>query len=214
MRVWVLVACLLACGSVCAEPRRVPEIWACKDGDGETFDLLLWPDGTAVSTWVKGNDGAAGERGIWHRLGRNTLVLFVDGWTDRLSTDKSGETRHQGYQLGTPIDGEPTNEGPALRLKGTTADVVGVWIFQNASGAGSRYVTIRSDGKVFADGMAGTWVPAGKGIRCEWDDGAIDLLFPRGPQLRSWPPRVPTRSTPPVESRPLRVGSSELHLVP
>ncbi len=165
-------------------------VWATVDKDGDPFDLVIFPNGQAVTNWTKGPPGAEGERGVWRREGNRLLVFYTDGWTDVLES-VDGQIRHRGYAPGVSLEGPPTNEAPAGRIEGPAGKVVGVWRLNREPDGSYLYLALLSSGRAVSTvngGTEGTWKPEGKGVRCQWQDGWIDLLEKgdSGWTRRSW----------------------------
>ena len=215
MRALWTVICLLSLSTQMFASE--PEVWACADAEGEAFDLVLWPDGTVVTTWVKGPLGARGERGFWHRGGGRVLALLEDGWSDVISPTRDGSFEHAGRGPGASLHDPPSNQSPARMLEGLDRKLVGVWVFTSGSRIESRYVCFRSDRRLFSsDGNTGSWIPLTNAARCEWKDGSIEVIRWQGTtaSLQSWEAGVPTRKVAPTVSTPFRVGADGVQVIP
>lgn len=156
--------------------------WSLTDSENELFNVTLQPDGAAVSTWWKGDDGAKGERGRWMVEQGVLVVRWTDGWIDAVRRGRSGYEKYS-YGPGVPANSAPTSFGQAVKVEGPSQRYTGVWTVPGAL-AGSRYevfVALRSDGsamKSVDDVRVGTWRLEGESCRIVWADGWSLLLEP------------------------------------
>ena len=85
--------------------------WKVTDTKGEPFFIQFDADGTAKSTWGKG------ESGSWQLVDGSARVVWSTGWTDVLSRDGQRYTK-SAYRPGNSPPAAPTNTGPAERVAG------------------------------------------------------------------------------------------------
>ncbi len=191
--------------------------WAASDEQGQPFDLVLFPNGQAVTTWVKGASGARGERGFWRAVNGGATVFFDDGWTDRLIV-RDGQVFHQGFAPDAAVGAPPRNESPANRILGPTMPFVGVWRLNKELDGNYLYVALQSGGRAFSmidGGTEGKWEMTDAGALCTWPDGWNDLIYgsPTGYQKRSWVGPA-SNATPPDISPASRVGEERFAITP
>lgn len=192
-------------------------VWTTRDDQGEAFEMVIFPNGQAVTNWSKGLGGAKGERGFWRKEGARLIAIYEDGWTDVLEPADDGFT-HSGYSPETPIGGTPTNSAPAEKVSGPTAPYVGIWRLNREPGGTYQYVALYASGRAFSTvngGTEGTWEVTEKGGKCTWPrDSWVDLIEhgPSGWQKRSW---VGAESETPADiSQVLRVGEEKFSITP
>ncbi len=190
--------------------------WSAADEQGQLFDIVVFPNGQAVSNWTKGASGARGERGFWRVEGDRLLVMFQDGWTDVISGSETG-FEHRGFEPGSALNGNPKNQSPAKRLEGDA--FTGVWCLNKEPDGSYLYVALQSSGRAVSTiggGTEGTWEKTGEGAHCKWPDGWNDLIFPSndGFQKRSWVGPAEQNSTPADISPALRVGDARFSITP
>ncbi|MEI6492383.1 MAG: hypothetical protein WCO94_07525 [Verrucomicrobiota bacterium] len=190
--------------------------WSATDGEGQLFDIVVFPNGQAVSNWTKGPAGAHGERGFWRLANNRLLVFFQDGWTDVIS-EADGSFKHRGFEPGSAMDGPPKNESPARRLEDDR--FTGVWCLNKEPDGSYLYVALQSSGRAFSTiggGTEGTWEQTKEGALCKWPDGWNDLIFASndGFQKRSWVGAAEQNTTPPDISPALRVGDTKFFITP
>jgi len=156
--------------------------WSLTDSENELFNVVLQPDGAAVSTWWKGDEGAKGERGRWMIENGVLIVRWTDGWIDAVRRGHSGYEKYS-YGPGVPASAAPTNFGQAVKVEGPMQRYAGVWSIPGAL-PGSRYelfMTLRSDGsamKSIDDVRLGTWQLEGDSCRIVWADGWSSVIEP------------------------------------
>jgi hypothetical protein len=192
-------------------------VWATKDDQGDVFDMVIFPNGQAVTNWSKGLGGAKGERGFWRRDGARLVALYEDGWTDILEPQEGGYL-HKGFSPNSQIGGSPTNSATAEKVSGPAAAFAGVWRLNQEPGGTYQYVALFSNGRAFSTvngGTEGTWEATEKGARCTWPkDGWVDLIEhgAEGWQKRSW---VGAESETPADVSPVvRVGEEKFSMTP
>ena len=190
--------------------------WAVADDQGRPFDIVVFPDGQAVSNWTRGPSGARGERGFWRLDGSRLLVFFQDGWTDEISKSGAG-FKHRGFEPGTGLAGAPKNESAARKLEGD--GFTGVWCLNKEPDGSYLYVALQSSGRAFSTvggGTEGAWEKTKDGALCKWPDGWNDLISAAkdGFQKRSWVGPAEQNTTPPDISPALRVGGIRFSIAP
>lgn len=177
--------------------------WSLTDSENELFNVLLQPDGAAVSTWWKGDDGAKGERGRWMIENGVLIVRWTDGWIDAVRRGPSGYEKYS-YGPGVPASATPTNFGQAVKVEGPAQRYTGVWSIPGAL-PGSRYelfMALRSDGsamKSIDDVRVGTWQLDGNNCRIVWADGWTSVIEPAEDGSffsKSWKPGTPADAMP------------------
>lgn len=177
--------------------------WSLTDSENELFNAVLAPDGAAVSTWWKGDDGARGERGRWMIEQGVLVVRWSDGWIDAIRRGRAGYEKYS-YGPGASADATPTNFGQAVKLEGPMQSYAGVWSIPGAL-PGSRYevfTALRSDGTALKSVDAvrtGTWQVEGGACRIRWSDGWNQLIEPvegGGWFSRSWKPGASVEEMP------------------
>lgn len=192
-------------------------VWTTKDEQGDVFDMVIFPNGQAITNWSKGLGGAKGERGFWRMDGKRLIAIYEDGWTDVLEPDTAGFL-HKGFSPQTQIGGDPTNSAAAAKTSGPASAYTGVWRMNREPDGSYQYVALFSGGRALSTvngGTEGTWEATEKGARCTWPkDGWVDLIEP-GPdgwQKRSW---VGAESATPADvSSVVRVGEEKFSVTP
>ena len=177
--------------------------WSLTDSENELFNVALQPDGAAVSTWWKGDDGAKGERGRWMIENGVLIVRWTDGWIDAVRRGHSGYEKYS-YGPGVPANATPTSFGQAVKVEGPPQRYTGVWSIPGAL-PGSRYelfMALRSDGsamKSIDEVRLGTWQIEGESCRIVWADGWSSVIEPTEDGSffsRSWKPGTPADAMP------------------
>ncbi len=190
--------------------------WTTTDEQSQVFDLVLFPNGQAVTNWTKGTAGAKGQRGLWRQENGRLTAVYDDGWTDVIVAAEGGFS-HQGFAPGTPLDGPPTNTAPASRIEGPQAVFVGVWRMNKEPDGSYLYLSLQSNGRVLSTingGTEGKWEKTEKGAVCTWPDGWADLIerSSEGWQKRSWV-GAETAATADL-SNATRVGEARFEITP
>lgn len=192
-------------------------VWATVDSQGEHFDMVIFPNGQAVTNWSKGLGGAKGERGFWRKENTRLIAVYEDGWTDVLTAAADG-FGHAGFSPETPLGAPPTNTAPARRVAAPVATYTGVWRMNREPDGTYQYLALFSTGRAFSTvngGTEGTWEASEQGARCTWPkDGWVDLIEPgpEGWQKRSWV--GPESSTPADIAPATRVGEEKFQITP
>lgn len=190
--------------------------WTTTDEQGQLFDVLIFPNGQAVTTWTKGKHGARGELGFWRMENTRLLIFLEDGWTDSLEKTPDGIVHH-GYPPGSSLDKPPATTEPAKRLSHNVEDIVGIWRLNKEPDSGYQYLALQSSGRAFSSvngGTEGTWSQKGKTVECTWPDGWIDTLeaTPEGFQKRSF---IGASQDPPADVSPaVRLGEQPFAIEP
>ena len=178
--------------------------WALTDNRNNLFNVRLFPGGKAVSTvGVEGVPSAGATRlspnemrelGRWQAWGNGVRIDYGDGWTDWIYVGPQGLS-HAAWQPGQSRGSVPFNFGPAVKLSGAEAQVVGVYSFPPAQSELKPYTaTLLSNGQAFnaIDNRAGgVWALNGSTVVIDWISGwrttlSIDPATPL--QLRHWAP--------------------------
>ena len=191
-------------------------IWTTADGQGQVFDIVIFPNGQAVANWAKGTEGARGERGYWRQDQQRLTAIYSDGTTDIIEPDGS-VFRHQRYSPGSPLDSQPTSQAEVKRAEGGQFALVGVWRLNKEPDGTHLYIAIQSNGRAVSTingGTEGKWKANEKGALCEWPDGWVDQIErgTAGWQKRSW---IGAESNAPADlSLATRVGEARFSVEP
>lgn len=178
--------------------------WAITDKQNNLFNVRLFPGGKAVSTVGAVGVPSAGARrlnnaqlrelGRWRLWGNGVRIDYSNGWSDWIYVDATGFT-HASWQPGQNRASVPTNFGPAVKLSGTAAEIVGVYLFQPAQSEVKPYTaTLLSNGLAFNDidsKASGVWRLDGSTVMIDWISGwrTAMSLDPATPlELRHWAP--------------------------
>ncbi len=178
--------------------------WALTDNRNNLFNVRLFPGGKAVSTVGTAGVPPAGasrlsapqlrELGRWQAWGNGVRVDYGDGWTDWIYVGPEGFS-HAAWQPGQNRGSVPFNFGPAVKLSGTEADVVGVYSFPPAQADLRPYTAaLLSNGQAFNDiddRAGGVWKLRGSTVVIDWISGwrttlSLDPATPL--RLRHWAP--------------------------
>jgi hypothetical protein len=191
-------------------------VWSTSDERGQPFDMVLFPNGQAVSTWVKGPAGAKGQRGFWRVVDGEIHAVFDDGWSDRLVM-RSGELRHEGFAPGLSLAEPPTNSARAERFEGEAATFVGVWRLNREPDGSYLYLSLQANGTAYStiNGLTeGRWELLEGLARVTWPDGWVDQLERSGGgwQKRSWVGGE--TGTPADFAQAIRVGETKFVVSP
>ncbi|MEO6052563.1 MAG: hypothetical protein ABIP97_00980 [Chthoniobacterales bacterium] len=193
-------------------------VWATQDEYKDIFNVLLFADGRAVSNWSNGRNGGHGERGQWHMSGKEILVFYRNGWTDRFVPEGDGFI-DKGYSPGTNIQGSPADQSPATRVEGNLAAYSGVWRLNKEPDGSFLYVSLQSDGDAESTNPAngpGKWQLTAEGARITWKDGWTELITKQGEQFvrMAWAPKVATTEPPMDSTEAFKVGTVPSHIAP
>lgn len=198
-------------------PPSYQGVWTTKDDKDEPFDIVVYANGQAVTTWTRGVAGARGERGLWRIDGQRLVVLYDDGWTDVISPDGAG-FKHSGYSPETLLNQTPTNTAPASRVDGPTAQYTGIWRLNKEPNGNYLYITLSSDGQAVSTVNSlteGKWAIENNTAVCRWPDGWVDVIEPAGKgfQKRSGV-GAPSDATPADIAPATRVGELRFTITP
>ena len=185
------------------DPAAAVGTWALTDDRNVTFNVILREDGSAVSTWSRGSDGAHGERGGWSVKDGALHVRWTDGWLDTVRVGRFGFEK---LSFG-PAEREgdnPSSFGQAVKITDDAARWIGVWrtCSVSASSKGEElYVCLSSDGNAVKSLDAintGCWEQQATGVVIYWSDGWFTSLS-RGDdtvQGQSWAPGADHKGDP------------------
>jgi len=179
------------------------------------FDVIVRPDGTAHSTWVKGPGGSRGEPGNWKLYGNGILIQYGSGWRDWLRVSDSGAQSAGLIQQATWRPEQTLLEPPyavarALPIDDRKKAFVGVFSISLDPKEPEIFITLQSSGRAFSNAkgakalVPGIWWVDKNKARMIWADGWRNE-FARtqaGWQHRSWRPESDF-STAPFRSGPL-----------
>jgi hypothetical protein len=213
-RLATIAVCLL--GAACNSPapasgRIASEIthdvaegtWALTDSQNSLFNVNLLHDGTAVSNWSKGPDGALGERGTWMIEDGVLVMRWSDGWLDVVQLGQIGFEKYS-YAPHADRRGIPTSFGQAIKVLDGSAPWAGVWRTRSPdpqSKGRPLYLSIQSNGAVFKSSGAistGCWQQQQDAVAIFFSDGWFMSLSRDGENVesRSWAPGAPRSGTP------------------
>jgi hypothetical protein len=190
--------------------------WTITDARGSAFDIIVFKNGQAVTTWVKGPAGARGERGYWRSDQQRLSIVYTSGCTDFIQPD-DGKFSYSRYEAGSALDGEPTLRAEARRLANSQVALIGVWRLNEEPDGSHLYIALQSNGTAFSTingTTSGKWKPNESGALCEWPDGWIDQIErgAGGWQKRSW---IGSDSGAPADLSPAtRVGETRFSTEP
>ena len=187
-----------------ADTRTYIGTWALGDSNNNLFNVRIEPGGKAVSTsGIDGTPAAGGrqsnadqlrELGRWQPWGNGVRIDYSDGWSDWIYVGPEGLS-HAAWQPGQSRGSVPFNFGPAVKLTGPLAQIVGVYSFPPAQAELRPYTaTLLSNGQAFNDIDArtgGVWTLEGNTVVIDWISGwrTTMSLNPAMPlQLRHWAP--------------------------
>jgi hypothetical protein len=191
-------------------------LWTTADAQGQAFDIIIFPNGQAVTNWTKGTEGARGERGYWRQDEQRITVVYSDGSTDVIERGDNG-FQHRRYSAGSPLDSQPLAQGEAKRGEGNDSSLVGVWRLNKEPDGSHLYIALQSNGRAMSTingGTEGKWKANEKGALCEWPDGWVDQIERgnAGWQKRSW---IGSESSAPADlSLATRVGETRFLVEP
>ncbi len=191
-------------------------IWTTADAQGQAFDIVIFPNGQAVTNWAKGTEGARGERGYWRQDQQRLTAVYSDGSTDIIAPDGS-RFRHQRFSAGSPLDSQPAAQTEAKRAEGGQSALVGVWRLNKEPDGSHLYIALQSNGRAISTingGTEGKWTANERGALCEWPDGWVDQIErgTAGWQKRSW---IGSESSAPADlSLATRVGETRFSVEP
>ena len=206
----------LAVAPVAELPANLVGVWATKDENGTPFDIVLFPNGQAVSNFHKGPAGPRGERGLWRKERGRALIFFDDGWTDALSV-ADGRIMHSGYAPGEDPDSAPQNSFPAQKFEGPGAVFVGIWRLNKEPDGNYLYLALQSGGTAFStvNGLTeGKWSADGDSAKAVWPDGWVDRLSRNQGDWQKVSSVGEAGETPADIERAVRVGETKFSIEP
>lgn len=164
--------------------------WSLVDDENVTFDVVLSQDGSAVSNWSKGPQGAQGEEGRWVIRDGCIDIDYTDGWHDSVSRDAAGRFVKQSYAPGASRSGPPSNFGQAARTPTHLAKWVGLYEVPSAESNGVKNFRIALQSshvawKTIGSPTVGCWWIEHQRVCIRWADGWIDELCPDGKAWKS-----------------------------
>lgn len=107
---WILALLSLAAAAEEAYPFNPVGTWMVSHTDGKPFEITARADGSASSTWGKG------EEGHWRFEGERLHFTWSDGWHDFIYREGKGFAK-VAYEPGAPLTGKPTNRTSAERVE-------------------------------------------------------------------------------------------------
>lgn len=178
-----------------AAGREFVGTWAAKDTEGDLFNIVIYDNGTAITNWSKGESGAKGEFGRWEASKGTISINYDDGWCDVISRKGKGYYK-KSYGPGASVSGNPTNQGPAKRVKGKLEPFVGVWETTAAEKDVPFFMALKSDGtavKSIDPKSTGKWSVIDGCAVSTWSDGWTDRICigKDGATNEAWKPGVP-----------------------
>ena len=184
--------------------RNLVGVWALTDNLNNLFNVRLYPDGKAVSTIGTSGAPSAGakrlnaselrELGQWQPWGNGVRIDYSNGWTDWIYVGPEGLS-FSAWQPGQNRATVPFNFGPAVKLSGPTAEVVGVYNFPPAQSGFKPYTaSLLSNGLAFNDidnKAGGVWRLDGSTVIIDWISGwrtTMSINPATMLELRHWAP--------------------------
>jgi len=201
-----------------ANPTDFHGTWSTIDDKGDPFDVVIFPNGQAVTTWTKGPQGARGERGYWRIDGPSVMAFYEDGWTDIIQP-RTGGFQHKGFAPGTPLSGKPGNTAAATREQGPVVEFVGVWRLNKEPDGNYLYIALLANGRAASTingGTEGTWELKDNSAVCRWPDGWVDVIErgAGGYVKHSWVGSSPSESASADLAPAVRVGETKFQIAP
>ncbi len=161
--------------------------YAFSDQDNELFNVLVHPGGKCVSTWWKGESGAAGEVGSWEVRGDKLRLRWTDGWLNVVGHSRLGLIR-QSWSPGRAENAAPLDAAPVRRAEGPRVPFLGVWLSCASSAGNALHFAVRGDGMVArscgATMTVGTWEVDADGATLVFADGVVHRLLRDGDTWR------------------------------
>jgi hypothetical protein len=148
-------------------------VWAAVDHDGDLFDIVIYPNGTAVTNWSKGPDGAKGQMGKWKATAEGIDISYPDGWKDKFKRSGTGFMQ-EGYAPGARKEAIPMNTCRPIRVTEPRARYVGVWETPDRDSGKPLYIAVFSDGtakKTNPRNAKGLWSVQYGNAWFTWEDG-------------------------------------------
>ena len=165
--------------------------WSFNDSRNRLFNVVLRPDGGAISSWWFGASAASGERGTWRRHGTAIDIVWTDGWEDELRAGRDGVTRRS-WSPGASRASRPASFGSAVRVGPDEARFIGVFRCYDSSTDRDYMVALNAAGLAartdHGTGL-GLWTSDGDSATISWPDSARqEIAWRDGVYLeRSWP---------------------------
>lgn len=193
-------------------------VWVIGDTPEQRFDLVVLPNGTAISTYMEGPNETRGEFGKWELKDKDLVISFDSGWRDVLSP-QGNEYVKKSYAPGTDLAGEANNTSMAEEYFGPKLPFVGVWQGNDHNGKPLFFMALASDGNgrksnnlnAFAD-----WVVFENTAQIAWTDGTYNELTPETRTealLKVWKKETP-REQDPDASFKIRMVQDATSMVP
>lgn len=157
-------------------------VFEVKDDDGDVFNILIFPEGKAITNWYKGEMGARGEFGDWEREDDHINISYDSGWKDVILKNDEGYQKF-GYAPGITLNDQPSNQGSAQRVTGPVAEYIGVWYREGMEAKDPWFLALLSDRTARrSDNIeaAGKWEVVENGrVVITWEDELISSLNPK-----------------------------------
>jgi len=159
--------------------------WAVKDDDGEVFNIIIMPEGKAITNFTKGESGVRGEFGEWVLEDDHIRLHYDSGWKDILAQSEDGYLK-LGYAPGITLNDQPSNEDKAEKITGPVVPFLGVW-YRKASLKEKKpwFLALRSDRSAQRSDnpeATGQWEIHNNGnVVIKWSDGPVTSLLPNKP---------------------------------
>lgn len=183
------------------KPRDAIGTWTLADNLNNCFNLVLAPDGSAVSTWSRADPSKPGETGAWRIEGGRIIVDLSSGWRDEIIPAANAFATKSGGDPESPFiesdafvqaswapnadrSRDPSNGGKAVKLKGSWVNWVGLWLE-----AGSpRTWAFQSDNLVFGgegNPAMGLWHVHDDKVVVQWADARRSELRVKGDHVEA-----------------------------
>lgn len=156
-------------------------VWIIGETPEQRFDLVVLPNGTALSTYMDGEKGVRGEFGQWQYQNDALIVSFDSGWRDVLSK-QGGDYVKKSYAPDAPLEGEANNTSLAKEYFGPKEAFVGVWQGNDENGQPLFFMSLSSNGtgrKSNNLGAFADWVVFENTAQVAWTDGTYNELTPQ-----------------------------------
>lgn len=157
-------------------------VWQAKDDDGDVFNIIIMPEGKAVTNWFKGEAGSRGEFGDWTVEDGAIRLIYDSGWKDVLIKNDEGYLK-LGYAPGITFNDQPSNQDMAEKVTGPVAEYIGVWYREDSLPKKPWYLALLSDRSARrSDNLeaAGKWeLHDGGRVEITWADELATTLAPQ-----------------------------------
>ena len=180
-------------------------VWVIGDTPEQSFDLVVLPDGKAITNWVEGDNGIRGEFGRWELAKDGILLTYDSGWRDLILKDENDNYSKKSFAPGLPIDGTPNNVSGVEAHFGPGLPFIGVWQGNDYDGKPLFYMALTSDKKGRKSNNPNAyaeWVVQENVARIVWTDDSYNELVPAGRTeaiLRVWRKETPRDGKPDAE---------------